>query len=77
MFQYAVKDYFKRKEEEEKKKKEREKELEEAENPKKTSWVRNVFGLEFGLQIVIIMLLFALFWYWNKSSFFATQSKNV
>lgn len=76
VFQYAVSDYYKRKEEEAKKKKEEEKEMQEAEKPQR-SWLRQMFGVEFGLQILVIMLLFAVFWYWNKnSSFFTSMGKS-
>jgi len=74
LFQYAVKDYFKRKEEEEKKKKEREKEMSDAEKPATGKWIRELFGVEFGLQILVLFLLFALFWYWNKNSFFSSNN---
>jgi len=71
VFQYAVKDYFKRKEEQEQKKREKEKEKEIAEHKSKP-WLQRVFGnmfnLEFGLQMFIIMLLFAVFWYYNKNN---------
>jgi ribosomal protein L12E/L44/L45/RPP1/RPP2 len=71
VLQYAIKDYFKRKEEEEKKKKEKEKEEQETEKPKR-SWLRQLFGVEFGLQIMIVFLLFGLFWYFNKNSLFGS-----
>jgi len=71
VFQYAVKDYFKRKEEQEEKKREKEKEKEMAELKSKP-WIQRVFGnmftVEFGLQMFIIMLLFAVFWYYNKNN---------
>ena len=70
LFQYACKDYFKRKDEEEKKKKEQEKEAQDLEKPK--SWIRQMFGVEFGLQILVLFILFALFWYWNKNSLFSS-----
>jgi tetratricopeptide (TPR) repeat protein len=71
LFQYAVKDYFKRKEEKEERKREKakEKELEEASNkPWKQRIYGNVFSVEFGLQLLIILLLFVVFWYFNKSN---------
>jgi len=68
VFQYAVKDYFKRKEEDEKKKKEQENELEEDEKPSTVKWLRGLFGAEFALQMLVLGLLFGLFWYWNKNS---------
>jgi len=68
VFQYAVKDYFKRKEEEENKKKEQEKEFEDDEKPTTGKWLRNMFGVEFALQMLVLGLLFGLFWYWNKNS---------
>jgi len=71
MFQYAVKDYFKRKQEKEEKKKEKEKEKQLAVQSSKP-WTQrmfgNIFNLEFALQICIIMLLFVVFWYFNKGS---------
>jgi len=71
MFQYAVKDYFKRKQEKEEKKKEKEKEKQIAVQSSKP-WTQrmfgNIFNLEFALQICIIMLLFVVFWYFNKGS---------
>jgi len=69
VFQYAVSDYYKRKEEQAKKKKEEEEEAENDEKPKK-SWIKQMFGAEFALQIFVLMLLFAVFWYWNKGSLF-------
>jgi ribosomal protein L12E/L44/L45/RPP1/RPP2 len=75
VFQYAVKDYFKRKEEEEKKKKEKEKEeMADLEKPSKAKWIRQLFGVEFALQMVVLALLFGLFWYWNKGSFFGAST---
>jgi len=77
MFQYAVKDYFKRKEDEEKRKKEREQESEEDVKPSKLKWFRDLFGVEFGLQMVVLFMLFGLFWYWNKNSgFFSSSNSN-
>jgi len=70
VFQYAVKDYFKKKEEREKKKKERQNDFKDAEKPSKAKWIKQLFGVEFGLQMVVLILLFGLFWYWNKNSFF-------
>jgi len=75
LFQYACKDYFKRKDEEEKKKKEQEKEAEDLEKPK--SWIKQMFGVEFGLQILVLVLLFGLFWYWNKNSLFGSGSTSA
>lgn len=77
VFQYAVKDYYKKKEEEEKRKKEEEKEN-EAENEMKPqrSWFRQIFGVEMGLQILVILVLFAIFWYWNKNTGFFSTGKS-
>jgi len=75
VFQYAVKDYFKRKEEEENKKKEQAKEFEDEEKPSRAKWLRNLFGVEFMVQMLVLGLLFALFWYWNKNgSLFGTSA---
>jgi tetratricopeptide (TPR) repeat protein len=71
LFQYAVKDYFKRKEEKEERRreKEKEKELEEAASkPWKQRIFGSIFTVEFGFQISIILLLFMVFWYFNKSN---------
>jgi len=70
LFQYAVKDYFKRKEEKEERKKAKAKEAQEDEVKK--PWGEriygNIFTVEFGLQIFIILLLFVVFWYFNKAN---------
>lgn len=71
LFQYAVKDYFKRKEEKEERRreKEKEKELEEAASkPWAQRLYGNIFTMEFGFQLSIILLLFVVFWYFNKSN---------
>ena len=68
MFQYAVKDYFKRKHEHEEKIKQKQKEEEEDAKPSKPRWFMSILRLEFGLQLFIIILLFILFWYINKGS---------
>jgi len=73
VFQYAVKDYYKRKEEQAKKKKEEEEEAENDEKPKK-SWIKQMFGAEFALQIFVLVLLFGVFWYWNKGSLFSSTT---
>ena len=69
MFQYAVKDYFKRRQEHEEKINKKQKIAEEAELASKPLTKRlfmNIFKLEFGLQLFIIISLFALFWYLVK-----------
>jgi len=53
-----------------KKKKERQNDFKDAEKPSKAKWIKQLFGVEFGLQMVVLILLFGLFWYWNKNSFF-------
>jgi len=74
MFQYAVKEYFKKKEEREKRKKEEEEEEKKYQEDEKPSrpWYSQVFGLEFGLQIFVLVVLFGIFWYFNKQNIFST-----
>jgi len=58
------------KEEREKRQKERQKEFKDAEKPSKSKWLSQLLGVELGLQMVVLLLLFALFWYWNKNTSF-------
>jgi len=74
MFQYAVKEYFKKKEEREKRKKEEEEEEKNQDDSKPSRpWYSQVFGMEFGIQILVLLLLFGLFWYFNKNNFFSNM----
>jgi len=70
VFQYALKDYFKKKEEKEERLK-KEKEDQDDTEPKKSRW-SSVFGLEFGLQVTAIALMFFAFWYLNKNNMLPT-----
>jgi len=77
VFQYAAKDHLRKKEEKEKKKKEL-KDQQEALKPQK-KWTVKIFGIEFGLQMIVVALLFGLFWFWHQSGSFgpaAPISKN-
>ncbi|EGR30496.1 hypothetical protein IMG5_130470 [Ichthyophthirius multifiliis] len=71
VFQYAIKDYFKKKEEKEKKEKE-EKEAEENENNQENLTVKqtgfrkvisNIFSCEFILQATLVGMIFGFFYY--------------
>lgn len=70
VFQYALKDYFKKKEEKEEKLK-KEKESQEDAEPKKNR-LFSLFGVEVGLQMVAIGLMFLAFWYLSKNNMLLT-----
>jgi len=73
VFQYAAKDHLKKKEEKEKKKKAL-KEQQDAIKPK-NKWTIKIFGVEFGIHMLVLVLLFGLFWYWNQSGSFGPATK--
>lgn len=70
VFQYALKDYFRKKEEKEEKLKKEKGDHDDIE-PKK-SRLASIFGLEFILQIAAIGLMFCAFWYLHQNDMLPT-----
>ena len=69
VLQCAMKNYFDKKQEHEEKiyqKQKKEEQAELASKPYAKRLFMNIFKLEFGLQLLIIILMFALFWYVTK-----------
>ncbi|EAS06282.3 transmembrane protein, putative (macronuclear) [Tetrahymena thermophila SB210] len=70
VFQYALKDYFKKKEEKEQREKEENEQNEEEVQTGKVSPIKkllnSIFGCEFFLQILLVATVFGLFFYINS-----------